>query len=105
MFVQGKTPYFKDSCGCGCKECDISDQHMCGDGHCIPPTQVCDGIDQCDNDEKNCGKCDDENIIPAHLSDTLTQFMALLNTEALVTDMRDTRILRPLAYLRFITTL
>jgi len=29
---------------------------MCGDGHCIPPTQVCDGIAQCDNDENNCSE-------------------------------------------------
>ena len=27
---------------------------MCGDGHCIPPTQVCDGVAQCDNDEDKC---------------------------------------------------
>ena len=55
--LQGETSYFKDSCECGCKKCTPIGHHMCGDGHCIPPTQVCDGIDQCDNDEKNCGMC------------------------------------------------
>ena len=57
LMLQGETSYFKDSCECGCKKCTPIGHHMCGDGHCIPPTQVCDGIDQCDNDEKNCGMC------------------------------------------------
>ena len=49
---------------------------MCGNGLCIPPSKVCDGIVHCDNDEDSC--CEFGKYSSPSLFHLLTSVMNLL---------------------------